>query len=125
MAGLFETLLVAGVGLAKAAYEDSQVKKYKETDEYQDELDDNIQELKQKSDIELLYDFHKEYDDNWGRGLFCLDNSNRMDPLFMAYMKVFQQRNIKKMEVRCRECNRRLGYRMVPMDLSKGREEYE
>lgn len=121
----FGDLFKIGAILGEAAYNDAQVKKNNETEEYQEELRANVADLNKESDLTLLKNFHKEYDDNWGKGLFMMDAGNRMDPMFMAYMKVFEQRNIERVEVRCCECNRRLGYRMIPKDFNVISEEYD
>lgn len=117
------TLLAIGAGLAKAAYNDSQVNKNNSSEEYQEELQANIEELSQHSDIKLLKDFHEEYDDNYGRGFFTVDAGLRMDPMFMAYMEIFKQRDFKRLEVRCSKCDRRLGYRMATKEFSKIKDE--
>lgn len=119
MAGLFGTLLLAGAEIAKAAYDDSQVKKNNESEDFQEEFQGAIAELQNQSDIKLLKNFHREYDDNYGRGFFVIDTGNRMDPMFMAYMDVFKHRGFKRLEVRCSKCDRRLGYRMATKEYRK------
>lgn len=120
----FGDLFKLGAAVGKVAYEDSQVKKNAETAEYREELQNKIIKLDKLSDIELLYDFHEKYDDQAGRGLFIFNSSNRMNTMFMAYMEVFKKRNIQPKEVKCRECNRRLGYRMVPLEFKRIKGEY-
>lgn len=112
------SLFALGAMLGKAVYDDSQIKKNNNTEEFQEELRNNIEELDELSDVELLVEFHKEYDDHYGEGLFILDVGNAMDPLYKAYMEVFKKRNIERTEVRCRECDKLLGYRMIPRDFN-------
>ena len=118
------TLLDLGVMLGKAAYEESQVKKISDTEDYQEELKNNIEELDKQTDLQLLKDFHYEYDDRCGRGLFTVDAGNRMDPMFMAYVEVFKKRGFKKLEARCNSCEKILGYRMSTADYGTIRDEY-
>lgn len=114
----FGDFLKVGALLGEAAYNDSQVKKNNNTVEYQEELRQNIENLAEWSDVELLRSFHEEYDDYRGKGLFEVNAGNRMDPMFMAYLEVFKKRKIEQKAVRCRECDRRLGYRMIPRHFS-------
>lgn len=120
-----DDLLKVGLMLGEAVYNDSRVKKNNETEEYQEELQANIAELNKQSDEKLLTDFHEMYDDHRGQGLFMFDVGNRMDPMFMAYMEVFKERNIQSVEVCCCECDRRLGYRMVPKNFKIICDKYE
>ena len=119
----WDTLFSIGAELAKAAYDDSQVKNNNSSEDYQEELQSCIEELSQHSDVKLLKDFHFKYDDNYGRGFFNVDVGMRMDPMFMAYMEVFKQRNFIKLEVRCRKCDRKLGYRMATEKYNKIKDE--
>lgn len=121
----FGDLFKIGVMLAEAIYNDARVKKNSETEEYQEELRTNIADLDKESDLTLLKDFHEKYDDHWGEGFFVMDVGNGMDPMFMAYMKVFEQRNIELVKVCCPECNRELGCRMIPKNFSIISEEYD
>lgn len=120
----FGDFLKIGLTIGEAYYNDTQVKKNNETEEFKEELQLNIDELEKCSDLELLTKFHKEYDDHWGQGLFFMDTGNRMDPMFMAYMKVFESRNIERVDVRCQECDRRLGFRMIPKEFYTIKDDY-
>lgn len=113
----FDDLLKFGLVLGKALFEETQVSKSGKSEYFQEELNSSCEDLEWKDDIQLLKEFHEKYADDWGRGLFQMDTGNRMDPEFMAYMKVFEKRNIVRLDVCCDECDRTLGHRMAPRDF--------
>lgn len=118
--GWLENLLsVASVGEAavNAVKEDSYVKEVRETKEYQEEVENNIEQLREYPDEILLREFHEEYAD--GDGLVKNSVYTRTDPMFEAAMKVFKEREIVKLTVTCEKCNRTLGYRMAPKCFDK------
>lgn len=112
-------LINLGATLVKAANEDHQVKEVRKTDEYKEEVQANIENFESIDDCILLKEFHEQYADDWGNGLFNTDVGTRMDPAFEAYMKVFKERRIKKLAVVCEDCGKTIGYRMAPKDYDE------
>lgn len=114
-------ILNVGAALANAAREDAEVKEVRQSDEYKAEFQEYIQKFEKYDDYILMLEFHEQYDDDWGKGLFLPNAGTAMDPEFNAYMELFRKRGIVKLKAVCEDCGRTMGYRMVPRKLEKAK----
>ncbi len=114
--GLFDALeaIFSLAGTVKEAANSANIKK---TEEFEAEMKELQKELENKSDYDLLVDFHYTYaDGDYEKGLIPRHNYFGSDPEYQAYCNVFAQRHIGRHEICCPHCEKEnrditLGYR--------------
>ena len=119
----FKEVVKVGAGLVGAAIQDSQVREVQATQEFQDEVERLVEELEWDDNNSLLFYFHTIYAEDDGKGVVLPNSTNRMDELFVAYKEVFKRRNIRKQDIRCPYCDKKLGYRMYTIKFDEMKEE--